>query len=733
MDNFFSCPYGQRPQRLSPATRFLAHRVLSGEWGRWLKDTPYLLVEDPEAFQKLPPVRKHAYAIGLIARKAPIRLTEGEYLAGASTLGGAAKHYIPVCLPENQYMEPNSKKFFCDSTSHLTLGFEKALKIGYKGLREEIWQSTAVHSAGLGDPERESKLEFLQSLMDCIDAATLWHSRYMQALAQRIETSLGPVRRRYEEIYQNLKNVPENPPRNFREAVQALWFLFDFQRLCGNWPGIGRIDKMLGGFLQSDLDSGAITLEEAREYLAHFWIKGAEWVNGTNEDIQPDSGDGQNYQNIILSGIDEDGKDVTNLVTYLVLDVVEELGISDFPISVRLSPETDPRLLRRVAEVLKLGGGILAVYNEPIVLEALTKFGYPLREARNFTNDGCWELQIPGKTCFRYDGYDLLRIFQQQALKMHLREPSALPYHSFEELFEAYSKAGAEYLQKNVFDRAPECVGHGNIALMASLLTEDCIAKAKNYWSGGAKYTVYSPHPGGLPDVANSLHAINQIVYQQKKLTLNQLVDLMKSDWKGNEALRQSLRNKITYYGNDDPEADAMMKRVYDDYTDHVASCHALEGYLHPAGISTFGRQIKWAAMRMATPDGHHAGDVLSHNIDPAPGTDLKGATAVIKSYSKLDLTKLPGGTALTVKLLPSVLKGEEGTEALENLLQGFLAVGGLFFQPDILDVETLLEAQKHPEQYENLSVRVSGWSARFNSLDKQWQNMVIQSTYQQL
>ncbi len=181
----------------------------------------------------------------------------------------------------------------------------------------------------------------------------------MQALAQRIETSLGPVRKRYEEIYQNLKNVPENPPRNFREAVQALWFLFDFQRLCGNWPGIGRIDKMLGGFLQRDLDSGAITLEEAREYLAHFWIKGAEWVNGTNEDIQPDSGDGQNYQNIILSGIDEDGKDVTNLVTYLVLDVVEELGISDFPISVRLSPETDPRLLRRVAEVLKLGGGIL--------------------------------------------------------------------------------------------------------------------------------------------------------------------------------------------------------------------------------------------------------------------------------------------------------------------------------------------------------------------------------------
>ncbi len=732
MENFFACPYGKRPENLSPATRSLTQRVLTGEWGLWLKDTPYLLVEDPDAFQKMSPVQRQAYAIGLIARKAPIRLTEGEYLAGASTLGGATRHYIPVCLPENQYMAPNSKKFVSESTSHLTLGFEKALKTGYRGLREEIWQSQAVHSADCGDPERESKLEFLQALLDCIDAATIWHSRYMEALEQRIKTSLGPVQRRYQEIYQNLKNVPENPPRNFREAIQSLWFLFDFQRLCGNWPGIGRIDKMLGGFLQRDLDTGAITVEEAREYIAHFWIKGAEWVNGTNEDIQRDSGDGQNYQNIILSGIDEDGKDVTNPVTYLVLDVVEELGISDFPISVRLSPDSNPKLLRRVSEVLKLGGGILAVYNEPLVIESLTQFGYSLPEARNFANDGCWELQVPGKTCFRYDGYDLLRILQQ-VLKMYDRTPSALPYQSFDELFAAYSQAAAQYLQDNVFDSARKYVGHGYTALLASLLTEDCIGRAKNYWSGGAKYTVYSPHPGGMPDVANSLHAINQIVYQQRRLSLNELVDLMKDNWQGSEPLRQELRSKITYYGNDDPEADAMMKRVYDDYTGHVAAYHSPEGYLHPAGISTFGRQIKWAAMRKATPDGHRAGDILSHNIDPAPGTDLKGATAVIKSYTKLDLKKLPGGTALTIKLLPSVLKGEEGTEALENLLRGFLALGGLFLQPDILDAEALLEAQKHPERYESLSVRVSGWSARFNTLDKHWQEMVIQSTCQQL
>lgn len=733
MENFFACPNGKRPENLSHATRALAQRVLTGEYGRWLKETPFLLVEDSEAFRKLSTVNQQLYCIQLIAQKAPIRIVEGEYLAGSSTLEGARRHYIPVCLPENEHQELNSKKFIFESTSHLTCGFEKALKVGYKGLREEIAQSIARHSADREDGERESKLEFLQALNGCIDAATLWHSRYMTALEERIQSSLGPVRKRYQEIYENLKDVPENPPKNFREAVQALWFLFDFQRLCGNWPGIGRIDKMLGGFLQQDLDSGAITLEEAREYIAHFWIKGSEWVDGTNEDTQIGSGDGQNYQNIILAGVDEDGKDVTNPVTYLVLDVVEELGISDFPISVRLRQESDPKLFRRVAEVAKLGGGILAVYNEDLVIKSLTDFGYSLREARNFANDGCWEVQVPGKTCFRYDGYDLLQILQREVLKMGEQTPSHLPYNSFEELFSAYSQAGHRYLQKYVFEGAKEAVGHGYVALLVSLLTENCIASGKNYWSGGAMYTVYSPHPGGMPDVANALHAIDYFVFRQKLLPLDQMVDMMKANWEGNEPLRQTMRNKIPYYGNDDPDADEMMKRVYDDYVDYVGAYHSPDGYLHPAGISTFGRQIKWAPMRMATPDGHRAGEYLSHNIDPTPGTDLKGATAVIKSYAKLDMKKLPGGTALTVKLLPAVLKGEEGTEALESLLRGFLTLNGFFLQPDVIDTAALLDAQKHPERYESLSVRVSGWSARFNTLDKQWQDMVIQSTVQQL
>lgn len=732
MKNFFDCPYGKRPERLSPQTRALAQRVLSGEYGRWLKESPFLLIEDNENFRRLSTVNQQLYCINRIANDAPIRIVEGEYLAGASTLDGARWHCIPVFMSEKSDDGSETSHQVFGSTSHLTCGFEKALKIGYKGLRKEIEESIHLHSLS-DDADKEERLEFLNALNGCLDAAKIWHDRYMKALKERIASSMGPVKKRYTEIYNNLKNVPENPPENFKEAVQSLWFIFDFQRLCGNWPGIGRIDKMLGDYLKKDLESGSITVDEAREYIAHFWIKGAEWVDGTNEDTKIGSGDGQNYQNIILSGIDEYGRDVTNEVTYLVLDVVEELGISDFPISVRLRDDSDPKLFRRVAEIMKLGGGILAIYNENMVIDSLTRFGYSLSEARGFTNDGCWEVQVPGKTCFSYGSVDLLQTLQKDVLKMTDNAPSNLPYDTFDELFEAYSEASHKRIKEYVFDAAKNAIGHGEISLLVSLLTENCIADGKNYWSGGAVYNAYSPHAGGLPDVANALHAINQLVFCQKKLTLDEFVDILKSNWQDNEILRRFVRSKLTYYGNDDPEADAVMQRVFNDYTDYVSAYRSAEGYLHPAGISTFGRQIAWAGDRMATPDGHMAGEFLAHNIDPTPGTDINGATAVIKSYSKLDMKKLPGGTALTIKLLPSVIKGDEGTAALENILRGFIALNGFFLQTDVIDTAALLEAQKHPEQYESLSVRVSGWSARFNTLDKEWQDMVIQSTVQDI
>ena len=726
----------EKSYRLSPATRELARRMLSGENGRCMTEQPAVFIDDAETYKKMSREKQQMCCVQTVARKAPIRLIEGEYLAGSATLGIARDGWTPAALEEKQHFTANVDRYEFIGTNHVTLGFEEVLKKGYKGIRKEILDSLSSRRRLLTGENAykslEKEIDTLEAMYGCLEAAGVWHKRYMQALQDRITTSMGPIRERYRDIYTNLQNVPENPPANFKEALQSLWFMFAFQRLCGNWPGIGRIDKMLGGYLKQDLANGDLTIEEAREYLAHFWIKGAEWCNGDGQECFDGTGDGQYYQNIILSGIDEDGQDVTNEVTYLILDVVEELRISDYPISVRLRSDSEARLYRRVAEVMQQGGGVMAVYNEEVIIDSLQDFGYPLEEARNFTNDGCWEIQIPGKTCFRYHAYDMLQILQKDVLKMNEEGPSALEYKDFEELFAAFSRACRDYLQVRVFEKTREQLHLGLNSLLASLFTEGCITNGRQYWDGGAKYKVYSPHPGGMPDVANSLLAIRKLVYEDRTVTLNELVDILKHNWEGYEVLRLTMRNKLSYYGNDDDQADSMMVRVYEDYITSVNSLTSQEGFLNPAGISTFGRQIQWASHRKATADGHKAGEYLAHNIDPAPGTDVNGATAVIRSYSKMNWRKLPGGTALTLRMLPSIMRAENGAEMIEALVRGFISLGGIFLQLDMLDTDTLLDAQNNPDNYKGLAVRVSGWSARFVTLNKEYQDMIIHSTGQQ-
>ena len=713
-----------------PKTYELAKRMLSGECGRPLKESMGLVIRDTEYYDSLSMQKKQMYCIQTIAREAPILLIEGEYLAGAATLGAARRGRVPAYSAAKLQIQPEIDRYDFVGTNHVTLGFDRVLHMGLDALRLEVEESLKKHLAA-GHAEQAENLE---AMIGCLDAADIWHARYLEALQERIaEAKNAAVRARYEEIYRNLEPVPKKAPSNFKEAIQSLWFLFAFQRLCGNWPGIGRIDEMLWPYLEKDLAAGTITEEEAGEYIAHFWIKGAEWCNGEAVEEKDGTGDGQYYQNIILSGVDTQGNDITNPVTYMVLDVVEATHISDFPVSVRIGRNSDPKLIRRVAEVMKLGYGILAVYNEDVVIESLVKLGYPLEEARNFANDGCWEIQIPGKTCFRYTTYDLLRLLQTNVLHMDSDAPSDLPYTEFEELYQAFSVAHRSFLEKEVLGKSWERMKLDVFSLLASLLTDGCVESGIQYWHGGARYISHSPHPGGMPDAANNLLAIRKIVWEDKLMSLNELVDLLKNDWEGEELLRLAMRKKVTYYGNDDDTADDMMVRVYEDYVSAVESFPGIEGIITPAGISTFGRQIEWSNHRYATATGNKKGEFLAHNIDPAPGTDLKGATAVIRSYTKLDMSRLPGGTALTLRLAPSVVKGEKGTDALASLLQSLVLLGGQFLQVDILDVEALKLAREYPDTHGNISVRVSGWSARFNTLNEQHQDMVMKSTEQQM
>ena len=572
-------------------------------------------------------------------------------------------------------------------------------------------------------PGPRTSEDLLKSMLMCLDGASVWHQRYMDELERLADASTGEERRNYLEVRDTLRHVPENPPRNFREALQSLWFMYAFQRLMGTWSGIGRLDVMLGPYLERDLEQGGITLDEARELLAHFWIKGCEWIGAFDT---RGSGDAQHYQNIVLSGIGPDGKDVTNDVTYLVLDVVEELHISDFPIAVRLNRNTPERLLRRMAEVQRHGGGIVAAYNEEVAIEGLVKFGYSFEEARNFANDGCWEAIIPGKTCFIYRPFDGLTLLQDV---LALRGSEDVNYPDFESLYGAYLARLEQVIEAH--HRAADGWALGGMPTpLVSMFIDGCIEKGRSYHDRGAKYTVMAAHIGRLANVANSLLVIKKLVYEDRQLTLPEFLEIVRNDWEGRENVRQQVLNRFTFYGNDNDEADAMAMRVFNDYTDLVGCTRERNGVLRPAGISTFGREIQWRDTG-PSPDGHHRGELLATNCSPSPGTDKKGPTAMLQSYCKLDFTRTPNGATVELKIHPESVKGERGLDAMVALLRTFVDLGGWFMHTDVVDSAMLVDAQQHPEKYPNLSVRIAGWSARFATLTKDWQDMVIQRTQQ--
>jgi pyruvate-formate lyase len=697
--------------RLSAFVHRLNNDALAGDWGRSLVDLPLTLDGRPE-LAGAPDELRYAQCIRLIAEQAPLRILPGEPLVGSSTLQQATYHNVPAY---------SGGKPAYRSTSHVTPGFARALRLGYSGLRSEIAERRA--RGGLD----ERGVVLLQAMNVCLDAAQTWHRRYIELLDERITESQGETRARYKRVRDNLAAVPENPPTTFYQALQALWFMFSFQRLCGNWPGIGRIDEMLGPYLQRDLAEGRLTLDEARELVAHFWIKGCDWVGSANWSTGS-SGDGQFYQNIVLGGVNAEGRDVTNEVTYLVLDVVEELGISDFPIAVRIGPHSPDHLLRRIAEVQRRGTGTVAVYNERLILRSLQAFGYSPEEARRFANDGCWEIQVPGKTSFIYRPFDTLAILQRVLGVTGEGQPA--DYVDFESLYQAFHKALAQQIDAIQAD-GDRHASNGYPSTLISLLTEDCIERGRGYYDRGARYNVFSPHAGGLPNVGNSLLAIKGLVYDEGRFTLPQLVACLRGDWQGQEPLRREILSQFEFYGNDDSPADAMVRRVFNDFVDLVSRVHDRDGVLRPAGVSTFGREIEWRPQRQASADGHHAGEILATNLSPSPGTDKKGPTAVIKSHCSLGLERLTNGTALELKMHPSCVAGEEGLDSLVALLRSFVDLGGIFMHVDVIDNETLRDAQAHPEKYPTLAVRVSGWSARFVTLSKEWQDMIINRTQQ--
>jgi len=708
---FYTAQPGGRPVRLSDAIRAWAWESMHGKYGDEALKTFAVSMDDISEYEKQSQIEQEKQAIRRIAECAPIRICKQERVSGSATMGAAIRHRIPVVFHGETLLR---------SVSHHTPNYRRAMTEGMRSYEKEIADKLKDSSLTAGQKD------FLAGLLSVIDSMKIWHGRYLEE-----------TKREKTECYELLKRVPFEPAETFHEAVQSLWFLFAFMRLCGNWPGIGRIDWLLGDYLKKDLASGVMTVDEAREILASFFIKGCEWIES---DTNVGSGDAQHYQNIVLGGIDETGKDVTNEVTYLVLDIVEELAISDFPVTVRINKQTPDQLIRRIGEVVRHGGGIVAVYNEETVFQAMLKAGYDQKNIWKFANDGCWEVQMPGETRFGYMPFDSLQLLNDA---LGIKDDGDIPeYRNIEEIYEAFLKrlkAHLEYEYEQTVtkgylktDNGYESTDQGPSAVV-SLFTDGCIERAKNYFNLGPNYTVRSPHIGGAPDVANSLYAIDNVVFKEQRMTIGELIAALRDNWEGREQDRRYVHGKYVYYGNDNDEADGWMARILKDFAELTCACQDETPVKFVPGVSTFGRQINWLPQRMATAFGAKKGEILSGNSSPTPGTDASGATAIIRSFCKADMTLQTTGAALDIKLYPSSVEGEKGAEAIGALIRGFFALGGYFMQIDVMDAQTLREAQEKPEAHKTLSVRVSGWNARFVTLDKEWQDMVIERTAQNI
>lgn len=708
-------------KRLCEETRSLAWRYLTGKYQHRLNDAGFRLT-DLELPADCPPEIRHGKNTILTAEKSGLDILPGERLAGSASNIQAIRHRIPGYPPPGKWGGPGS------SISHTTVDFGDAVRKGLKGLEAEIRN----RMEGDSDPHHQ---DFFNGLLDVIEAMRIWTNRYRDAYQEMLRSS------EYSKYHANLRavltrlgKVPENPPETFAEAIQSFWSFFEFQRLCGNWTGLGRFDEILGPYLSADLEKGIITLDEARELIAHFWIKGTEWCYGLRKDTprSPGSGDAQNYQNIILSGIDRDGHQIENEVTFLVLDVVEELHISDYPITVRLNSLTSEKLFRRIAEVQLLGGGIVSVYNENQILRNLKNMGIPEADARTFTNDGCWEIILPGQTHFWYIPRDFLIPFQEALFAEETPASWDELYRKFLDrvraLVDSVKFENFCFPGKNQPGDYPQEPGERTDVVL-SLLMPSCRESGCSYILHGTRWVFRAIHMAGLPDVANSLYAIKKLVFEKSLVSLAELVRILRDDWKDAEELRLRFANSLKYYGNDNPEVDEILRQVLHDCSAIAGARSRVNYILVPVGVSTFGREIAFAEKRLATAFGKHAHEYLAPNLSPTPGTDKSPVTAVLKSYCRMDFSDTPNGCPLDLRLPAGIRNSPEAPACLVSLLRVFLEKNGLYLQIDAVDPEMLRQAKKDPDRFPNLVVRISGWSARFASLSEEWQDMIINRT----
>ncbi len=625
-----------------------------------------------------------------------------------------------------------------------TVADGKLYRQGLLDLQREIDNAVADLDFA-GDPEALPRREQLTAMRIAAGAAIVFARRHAD-LAAEMAAAADDVRRRaeLEEIARICRRVPAHAPRTFHEALQAYWFhhLAVVTELNG-WDSFnpGRLDQHLEPFYTRELAAGTLDRESARELLECFWVKFNNHPAPPKVGVTAqESGTYTDFANINLGGLKADGSDAVNEVSYLLLEVIDELHILQPSNNIQLSRRNPDRFLKAAARVIRQGYGFPSVFNADAVVEQMLRQGKSLADAREGGTSGCVETGAFGKEAYILTGYFNLVKILELALnngrdpgtgnQLGPRTGDPADFADFAELLAAWNRQlehfiGIKVRGNAVFERM---YGDHAPAPYLSLLVDDCIATGRDYNAGGARYNTSYIQGVGTGTLTDSLAAIDHLVFREAKLTLTELLAAVGGDFADGEPLRQLLLNKAPKYGNDDDRADRIMTRCFDLFFAAVDGRPNGRGGTYHINMLPTTCHVYFGQVCGATPDGRRAGTPLSEGISPVQGADREGPTAVFQSAAKMDHLRT-GGTLLNVKFTPQLLAGEEGLEHMASLVRGYFRQDAHHVQFNVVTAEALRKAQADPDRHRHLIVRVAGYSDYFCDLSPELQDEIIART----
>lgn len=662
--------------------------------------------------------------------------------------------------------------------------WNKIIEQGVIGVKKEIneaiekqFRSTTPNSEALGE---------YRSMLIALDGLTQFGKRHAQVALKEAMKCTDPIRRReLYEIYEVCNHVPENPARNLQEATQAYWFTYCIINSGGEYVPLGRADQFLYPYFEKDLSEGRITKERAIDIIGNFLVKCNERiiidtqksenhynfglfsqgviasedegvVNQTGgyeqraltwkqeEDINSDANfnygqSGNDWlMNCIVGGQHSDGTDATNEVSYLFIDIMNEMKLVMPTLAARVHKKSPEAFLDKIAEVLRYGQGEPMIYNDETIIPGFVDMGIPVEEARDYTNDGCWETLIPGKSHFSYAHVMNLRclewvlfrgVSQNNNIKEGLDTGNPIKFKGWSEFYDSY--------KKQVFDRIDyQCKRRlENFGLsymiapdpLFSSITLDCVEKGKDISQDGARYIFHLILITGLSNTVDSLAVIKKLVYEEKSISMDELIKAIKNNGKGYERLRAKVLNKIPKFGNDNDYVDSIAVQLMKDFEERVGEWGRKQNtMLFPVGIGTFENYAALGRDVGASVDGRYFGDPLATNYSPTAGADVSGPTAVLKSITKPELLKYYCGCPLDITVNSNEFEGEEGIDRMNGLIKSFCELGGQILTITSTNVEDLKDAKIHPELHKDLRVRMGGLSAYFIAMAPIQQENII-------